>query len=329
MGAGKPDGGPKVRWIETGPGDDGQRLDNFLTKTLKGVPKSHLHRIIRTGQVRVNGSRRAAHSRVAEGDRIRIPPVRRSGPKSPPRPFEDPLPVLHEDEHMVAYDKPAGLAVHGGSGVSAGLIERVRAGLAEPRQAADLQLIHRLDRDTSGVVMVSRRRSFLRSLHELFREGRVEKRYVAFVWGEWLPGHKRLEEPLAKWHRRGGERVVAVAPGGQDSVTTTKRLGQWKGVAKVEIGLLTGRTHQIRVHLSSAGLPIVGDDKYGDFKRNRELRALGCDRLMLHAQLVAFTHPSTGKRVVIKAPLPEEFVRLERSLEEGREAARSPSQKDG
>lgn len=320
--------GGHVRWVDAGPGDDGQRLDNFLAKILKGVPKSHLYRIIRTGQVRVNGARRGAHSRVASGDRIRIPPVRRAGPRRAPRPFEDPLPVLYEDEHVVAYDKPAGLAVHGGSGVSAGLIERVRSGESREGRAAEMQLVHRLDRDTSGIVMVAKRRPFLRELHALFREGKVGKRYVALVRGQWLPEHGTLDAPLAKWRRRGDERVVAVDPGGQEAVTTTRLLAQWGPVGKIEVGLLTGRTHQIRVHLSHAGLPVVGDDKYGDFRHNREVRALGCDRLMLHAHRVSFTHPVTGERTVIKAPLPGEFAVLERGMSGGEDPGEPASPGD-
>jgi len=295
-----------ARTVDAGPEEEGQRLDNFLFRILKGVPKTHVYRVIRKGQVRVNSGRCRPDRKLAPGDRIRVPPMRTAtGPRRAPG-FEEPVPVLWEDDRFIAYDKPSGLAVHGGSGIAAGLIERARADGGP--NAGEYRLAHRLDRDTSGVVIVAKRRSALRRLHELFREGKVTKRYVAVVAGTWEERHRELDAPLAKWIDRKGERIVGVDEKGRKSLTTTRCLRQWDGAAKIEAKLVTGRTHQIRVHLSHCGLPIIGDPKYGDFPRNRAAKARGIARLMLHASEIGFPDPDGGSRIAVRSPLPEEFA---------------------
>ncbi len=295
----------RVQCLQTGSNEEGQRLDNFLFRALKGVPKSHIYQIVRTGQVRVNGRRVTPNRKMAEGDQVRVPPIKTATIERTSAGFRHSVTVVYEDDDVIVYDKPSGLAVHGGSGVSAGLIERARNELG--KEGANLQLIHRLDRDTSGIVMVAKRRQFLRSLHTLFREGKVVKKYVAVVYGQWEERHRVLDAALEKWRVSGGQRVVGVSEDGKASLTRTRCLKQWDGVAMLEVTLLTGRTHQIRVHLSHAGLPVVGDSKYGDFVRNRKMKRLGCQRLMLHAKQIRFRHPVSEENIDFSASVPEEF----------------------
>ena len=299
-------------------GSAGQRLDNFLIRELKGVPKTHVYRIIRSGEVRVNKGRASAETRVQEGDVIRVPPVRTSEAAqdklerpAPPREF----PLLMEDDHLIAIDKPAGVAVHGGSGVSFGVIEQLRQ--ARP-QARFLELVHRLDRETSGILLVACRRSALLKLQDQVRERETGKTYLALVLGAWPARLKVIDQPLHKYLQAGvpgepgtGERRVKVVgkddPDGQRAVTLVKVASRFDGFTLLEVTIKTGRTHQIRVHLASAGHPIAGDDKYGDFEQNKALQRQGLRRMFLHAWRLQFDHPGSGERVSLQAPLPTEL----------------------
>ena len=293
--------------LEVGEEAAAQRIDNFLLRRLKGVPKSHVYRVLRSGEVRVNSARVKAGHRLRVGDRVRVPPVRLAERKSlrtaPPRE----LPIVHEDEALLAVDKPSGIAVHGGSGVSYGVIESLRA--ARPG-AKLLELAHRLDRDTSGLLLIAKKRGALVELHRMLREGEVEKTYVAVVKGRWRDGARELRDPLHKYVTAGGERRVSVRSDGRRAVTRIRPLAASARFSLVEATLLTGRTHQIRVHLAHAGHPIVGDDKYGDFELNRELAREGARRLFLHASRIAFMHPTRGARLALESPLPEDMRRF-------------------
>ncbi|MGE0357800.1 MAG: RluA family pseudouridine synthase [Burkholderiales bacterium] len=295
-----------VRWIEVDEGGAGQRVDNFLLARLKGVPKSHVYRILRSGEVRVNSGRVAASHRLALGDRIRVPPVRlaeREAGDGPAPALE--LPVLFEDEHVLAVDKPAGLAVHGGSGIAHGAIERLRA--ARP-QARFLELVHRLDRETSGVLLIAKKRSALAALHEDLRERAMDKRYLVAVAGRFRDEKRRVSLSLRKFSTGEGERRVAVDEReGQGAETVFRRLSRGPAFSFLEAELLTGRTHQIRVHLAHLGHPVLGDEKYGDFALNKALRKRGLKRMFLHAAGVAFTHPATGETVAVSSPLPADL----------------------
>ncbi|MCK9514820.1 MAG: RluA family pseudouridine synthase [Ottowia sp.] len=287
-----------------------QRLDNFLFRMLKGVPKSHVYRLIRSGQVRVNMGRAAAATRLAAGDVVRVPPLRRparaaSGKRqAPARAFD----IVYEDEVLLAVDKPSGVAVHGGSGVSFGVIEQLRA--ARP-QAPLLELVHRLDRGTSGVLLVAKRRSALRALQQQFRERRVGKTYLALVLGEWPQRLRVIDQPLHKHLLASGERHVAPAPAGDPAaraaVTLVRVRQRWPAYTLLQVRIKTGRTHQIRVHLAAQGFPVAGDDKYGQFDHNRQLRKLGVKRLFLHAWQLQFTHPRSGEAMELEAPLPPDL----------------------
>jgi len=298
-----------VQYIEATEGDAGQRLDNFLVRNLKGVPRTHVYRLLRKGEVRVNSKRAKPDQRVEAGDRIRLPPVRRPEPGAatgvrPPAPSLQKLiadAVVYEDADLMVINKPAGIAVHGGSGLSHGVIEVLRA--AHP-DLKELDLVHRLDRETSGCLIVAKRRAALRDLHAQLREGRAEKRYLALVCGKWDLGQKRIELPLATGERRGGERHVAVRSHGQMAVSTFKPV-QFFGIVatlmEVEIG--TGKTHQIRVHAAYAGHPVAGDDKYGDRERNEVLRDYGLSRMFLHAASIGVDRPGTHEPLLVSAPL--------------------------
>jgi 23S rRNA pseudouridine955/2504/2580 synthase len=298
-----------VRHITVGAGERGQRIDNFLLRELKGVPRSHVYRLLRRGEVRVNGRRAKAEQRLEDGDEVRLPPVRVATRETPGR-VPDALraevrtAVIHEDERILALDKPSGLAVHGGSGLSFGAIEVLRA----ERPGSELELVHRLDRDTSGVLVVAKDRGSLRSLHALLREGQVEKTYLALLKGRWSLGKKRIDAPLKTNIRQGGERMVKVDVAGKDAASTFKpSRGFGARATLVEVEIHTGRTHQIRVHAAFAGHPIAGDDKYGDRDFNAEMRELGLRRMFLHAHSMAFTWPDTGKKCRIVAPLPADL----------------------
>jgi len=290
----------------------GQRIDNFLLRLLKGVPKSHVYRILRSGEVRLNRKRVKPDARLALGDELRIPPIRTSAKPSTERQPQNatPLPVIYEDEALIALDKPAGLAVHGGSGIAFGLIERLRA--ARP-QAKFLELVHRLDRDTSGVLLVAKKRAALLALHAALREGRVDKRYLVLVKGKWRDAKRSVDLPLTKLLADGGERRVRVErEGGRSARTVFHRRGVWPDldppVSLLEAELHTGRTHQIRVHLAHLGFPLAGDDKYGDFAWNRALARSGLRRMFLHAQRLEFEHPVDAKPIAVEAPLPADLA---------------------
>jgi 23S rRNA pseudouridine955/2504/2580 synthase len=296
---------PKVTWVDVGEESATQRIDNFLLRRLKGVPKSHVYRVLRSGEVRVNSGRVGPEYRLRTGDRIRVPPVRVAEKKAPAKPAE--FPVVYEDAALLVLDKPSGVAVHGGSGVSFGVIESLRA--ARP-QARLLELAHRLDRDTSGLLVVAKKRSALVELHRMLRDGEVEKTYLAVVKG--VPDRVAFEisEPLHKHVSASGERRVSVAQGGVAAVTRVKRIKGQKDFAVLEVRLLTGRTHQIRVHLAHAGHPVLGDDKYGDFDLNHALAKQGVKRLFLHARRLAFRHPASGERLRLEAAVPREMARF-------------------
>ena len=289
---------------------DGQRLDNLLVRLCKGVPKSHLYQLIRSGQVRINGKRCSPQDGVAAGDRLRLPPVRVAAvtPRSAPA-VE--FPVIFEDDWLLVIDKPAGVAVHGGSGVSSGVIEQVRA--ARP-QARFLELVHRLDRETSGVLMLARKRAALVAVQDQLRQRRVDKRYWALVAGRWPLRTKLLDSPLHKYLTADGERRVLVRSDGQSAVTRVTGLQHaalptGDVVTLVECRIETGRTHQIRVHLGHAGLPIIGDQKYGDFTLNKTLDKLGYKCMYLHAFLVSIVHPIRHDPCRFEAPMPADFER--------------------
>ena len=291
--------GPKAKWLVIGEESEAQRIDNFLLRQLKGVPKSHVYRVLRSGQVRVNSGRVKPDYRLQVGDRVRIPPVRVSeGRPPPPRPLD--LPVVFEDASLLVIDKPSGIAVHGGSGVSFGVIESLRA--ARP-QAKVLELAHRLDRDTSGLLMLCKRRSALVELHRMLREGEVRKIYLAVVKGALAKKTLELRESLHKHVTASGERRVSVQAHGMSALTRVTRLKASGEFSLLEVELMTGRTHQIRVHLAHAGHPVIGDDKYGDFPLNRALK----QRLLLHAARLSFRHPLSGEPVKLESPLPAEM----------------------
>lgn len=303
----------------------GQRLDNLLLRVLRGVPHSHVYRVIRSGEVRVNGGRASAQTRVAAGDQVRLPPMRTSDTSlSSPAPARE-FPLLFEDAHLLAIDKPSGVAVHGGSGVSSGVIEQLRQ--ARP-QARFLELVHRLDRETSGVLLVACRRSALTALQEQFRQrggpSGVGKTYTALVAGDWPASLTRIDTPLHKYLTPEGERRVRAAASGDPQalqaltlVRVVRRLG---GCTLLDVTIKTGRTHQIRVHLADAGHPIVGDDKYGDFALNRrvargEVAATRLERMFLHARRLCLTHPATGEPLDLRSVLPPDCARFLRALD--------------
>ncbi len=293
----------RVTWLEVGDEAAGQRIDNFLLRHLKGVPKSHVYRILRSGEVRANSGRVKPEYRLQVGDKVRVPPVRISTPK-PHKAKPLNLPVVFEDSALMVIDKPSGIAVHGGSGVSFGVIESLRA---ERPQAKFLELVHRLDRDTSGLLMIARKRSALVELHRMLREGEVEKIYTAVVKGMVRKSRFEISESLHKYVTSQGERRVSVGEGGKCAVTRIKTIQKTAQCSLLEVHLLTGRTHQIRVHLAHAGHPVLGDDKYGDFELNRAVAKQGVKRLFLHAGKLAFTHPLTRERLQLESPLPADM----------------------
>jgi 23S rRNA pseudouridine955/2504/2580 synthase len=312
---------PQAKTLTVDDDSAGQRLDNYLMRHLKGVPKTHVYRIIRSGEVRVNKGRVSADDRLQGGDLVRLPPVRiseRVAEKSqemaaaalaaPSREFV----VLFEDDQLLAIDKPAGVAVHGGSGVSFGVIEQLR--MARP-QASFLELVHRLDRETSGILLLAKKRSALRQLQDQFRERETGKTYLALVVGQWPAKRKVLDKSLHKYLLPDGERRVRVVakddPDAMAALTLVKVREQGAGFALLEVTIRTGRTHQIRVHLASEGFPIAGDDKYGDFDLNKSLQrasaGLPLKRMFLHAWRLQFNHPLTGERQTLFAELPPEL----------------------
>ena len=281
-----------------------QRIDNFLLRHLKGVPKSHVYRVLRSGEVRVNSGRVKPEYRLQPGDRVRVPPIRVAQPTAKPALKPLALPFIYEDAALLVVDKPAGVAVHGGSGVSFGVIESLRAARPEARF---LELAHRLDRDTSGLLIVAKKRSALVELHRMLREGEIEKVYLTVAKGQWQGKGRELRESLHKYVNAKGERRVSVQEGGMAAVTQVKVRKKSAQFSLLEVRLLTGRTHQIRVHLAHAGHPVLGDDKYGDFELNHRLEKEGVRRLFLHASRLAFAHPLTRAPIALDSPLPAEM----------------------
>ena len=303
----------KVQLVTVTDDQDGQRLDNFLKTRLKGVPKSMLYRIIRKGEVRINKKRAKPDTRVQTDDIVRIPPVRVSE-----RDQSEPLVgsriqnlissrILFEDEGLIVLNKPSGIAVHGGSGLSFGVIEALRQMRPE---STFLELVHRLDRETSGCLMIAKKRSVLKRLHAYLRDGGMDKTYQALVVGRWKGKQHRIDSPLQKFHLASGERVVKVSREGKASLTNFKLLEHLQGATFVEAKPVTGRTHQIRVHTQFSGHPIAGDEKYTSREQNEPFKALGLKRLFLHAAKIEIPGVDGEKSMVIEAPLDDELVSL-------------------
>jgi 23S rRNA pseudouridine955/2504/2580 synthase len=301
-----------VVWLNADENVEGQRIDNFLTRLLKGVPRTHIYRLLRTGQVRINSTRVDATYRLQIGDRVRIPPVRTAQPNlrnvapttggAASRDLEHA--ILFEDEHLLVLNKPAGLAVHGGSGISRGAIEELRR--LRPKHRF-LELVHRLDRDTSGVLLLAKKRSALLALHRDIRNGAMRKFYWLLVSGAWPWARREITSPLEKFLLPGGDRRVKVSAEGRAAHTLFVRNQSVGQFSLLEAELLTGRTHQIRVHVAHCGYPIAGDDKYGDFALNKVLARQGLKRMFLHAARVQISHPATGETLVLEAPLAPEL----------------------
>src|SRR6204780_2724027 len=295
-----------VRHVEIDANEQGQRLDRVLGRLLPGVPRSRLFRLIRRGEVRVNRRRADPAQRLTAGDSLRLPPVREVAPDAPrrvPAGMIEALEhaVIHEDERLLVLDKPGGIAVHGGSGLAFGVIEALRA--SRPQQT--LELAHRLDRDTSGLLMVAKRSSALRALHALLRDGAVQKSYLALVAGHWNLGHKRIDAPLRTDLRVGGERTVKVDQHGKNALTEFKLIEHYGARASlIEAIIHTGRTHQIRVHAAYCGHAVAGDAKYGDKAFNDALAEFGLTRMFLHAHSLSFVWPDSGSEENFSAPLP-------------------------
>ena len=304
-------------WHEVDAESAGQRVDNYLTKRLKGVPKSHIYRILRNGEVRINSGRVGPDYRVQAGDRLRLPPLRIAKPAAVPRhppAYRLKAEVIYEDDILLVINKPAGVAVHGGSGISRGVVEQLRLERPEGRF---LELVHRLDRDTSGVLLLAKRRSGLLALHRQLREGAVQKLYVVLVKGRWRDGQRSVKLPLHKYVLPSGERRVAVKSEGVPAHTVFRLQRNWGGYCLLEAELKTGRTHQIRVHLAHLGYPVAGDDKYGDFALNKQLARQGLKRMFLHACKVVITHPQGGAMVSLEAPMPPELQAFLATLDAG------------
>jgi len=304
----------RVRKILAGPAGDGQRLDNFLLRELKGVPRSRVYRLLRRGEVRVNGGRAKPEYRLVADDLVRLPPLRKApaGEGTPAR-VPDSLQsvvrdaLIHEDERILAFNKPAGLAVHGGSGLSFGLIEALRA----LRPDEPLELAHRLDRDTSGCLIVARTRPALRELHALLREGQVEKHYTALVAGRWQLGRKKIDAPVLTNVRQGGERMVRVHAEGKLAISIFDPREHYRDLASLmDVEIHTGRTHQIRVHAAFAGHPVAGDEKYGLREFNCRMREFGLRRMFLHATAIAFRWPGSKQCVALTVRLPEDLAKI-------------------
>jgi 23S rRNA pseudouridine955/2504/2580 synthase len=316
---GEPAKAPTVVTVAVESGSEGQRIDNFLLARIKGVPKSHLYRVLRRGEVRVNKGRVKADYRLQIGDLVRIPPLRTPASQAPARTPDGQLArlagaVLFEDDRLLVIDKPSGLAVHGGSGLSYGLIESLR----QLRPGAELELVHRLDRDTSGCLIVSKRRSTLRDLHALLRAETgpgMDKRYLALILGDLPRPELTVDAPLLKTGQAGGERMVRVdrveGKPARTQFRLVRRLAFGSDSASlVEVRLLTGRTHQIRVHAAHLGTPLAGDPKYGDFEANRRLKSLGLGRLFLHAWRLSFRADYMQQPLQVESPLPADLTQV-------------------
>ncbi len=300
---------PQVRFIEITDAEAGQRIDNFLLKILKGVPKSRIYRIIRKGEVRINKGRCDAKRKLVLGDRVRVPPVRVAEKEvvaSAPAYLKASLQkdILFEDDVILVVNKPSGFAVHGGSGVNAGVIEALRELRPESRF---LELVHRIDRDTSGCLIIAKKRSALRTLHAYFRGDGVKKSYLALLVGQWQQKKQLVDQPLLKNVSQGGERMVKVSSAGKPSQTLFKRVSLFDNATLVTASPLTGRTHQIRVHAAWLGHSIVGDERYTENAVNKEFRRQGYKRLFLHAEKLQFAHPVSGEILNLHAPLPADL----------------------
>lgn len=318
-GSAEPAAPQGVRYVDIATDEAGQRVDNFLMRVLRNVPRSRVYRLLRRGEVRVGGKRAKPDQRLKAGDRVRLPPVRMDeAPIVPALPASQrerlQRAVIFEDKNLIVIDKPAGIAVHGGSGVSLGVIEALRA--ERPRET--LELVHRLDRDTSGCLLIARTRKALRELHALIRDGAMEKKYLALVRGSWQLGEKTINVPLATHHRKSGERHVRAAAHGKESISVFKP-AQFFGARAtlMEIDIHTGRTHQIRVHAQHAGHPVAGDDKYGDVAFNAQMRGAGLERLFLHAHSIAFEWPVSATPAHFSAPLSDDLKAVLNSLQSG------------
>lgn len=303
---------PTVQLVEITEDNNDQRLDNFLLTRLKGVPKSHIYRIVRKGEVRVNKGRVDANYRLVPGDIVRIPPVRvaeKAELAFVPQTLRDALQdgILYEDDGFMVVNKPAGFPVHGGSGIDSGIIEGLRRLRPE---ATFLELVHRLDRDTSGCLIIAKKRSALRRLHDLFRDDRVHKTYLALLAGQWARKKMIVNAPLLKNVSKGGERIVVVSQSGKEAETLFRRVKLFKNSTLVEASPKTGRTHQIRVHAAWLGHPIVGDERYGLAEVNKTFYGKGYKRMFLHARELTFDHPATGKPIKFEAPLPAQLQDL-------------------
>ena len=302
----------QVRLLVIDAEQEGQRIDNFLKTQLKGVPKSLIYRIVRKGEVRVNKKRIKPEYKLEIGDEVRIPPVRVAEENALPSAKLSSIQaleaqILYEDEALIVLNKPAGMAVHGGSGLSFGVIEGLRALRPESRF---LELVHRLDRDTSGCLLVAKKRSALKSLHEQLRLKSMRKQYAALVRGQWQNHVKVVNAPLLKNVLQSGERIVRVNPEGKPSETRFRVMMRFAEATLVEASPITGRTHQFRVHTAHTGHPIACDDKYGEAEFDARMRALGLQRLFLHASRVTFVHPGSQKEMSFEAPLDPHLQQL-------------------
>ncbi len=303
---------PQVVYVEINADNCDQRLDNFLIARLKGVPKSRIYRLVRKGEVRVNKGRSDVKYRLIAGDIIRIPPIRvaeRSEEYYVPQGLQEALEkgILYEDDGFLIINKPAGFAVHGGSGVSSGIIEGLR--LIRP-EARFLELVHRLDKDTSGCLLIAKKRSALRLLQALFRNNQIQKTYQALLAGQWARKKLVVNAPLLKNISKGGERIVVISQAGKAAETLFTRLQSFPDATLVEASPKTGRTHQIRVHAASLGHPLIGDERYGIDSVNKAFKNKGCKRMFLHAETLQFAHPVTEVKMTICAPLPHDLTHL-------------------
>ena len=307
---------PQVRLVEVSREDAGQRIDNFLSRHLKGVPRSMIYRILRRGEVRVNSGRIQPRYKVKAGDRVRIPPVRVAAPRSSAVPdswmADIETRIVFENTRLLVIDKPSGIAVHGGSGIRHGIIETLRARRPD---APYLELVHRLDRETSGCLIIAKRRSALRALHEQLRNGQMTKRYLALVRGRWTGGRRRVTAALKKNQLQGGERVVRVDAAGKSAESDFRPLTIHDSASLVEVDLHTGRTHQIRVHATHIGYPLAGDSRYGDSEFNHAIKRLGLRRLFLHAHLLEFSEPASDEVLTISTPLGDDLKQVLDNLE--------------
>ena len=306
----------KVQFVEIGEEQAGQRIDNFLIRILKGAPKTLVYRILRKGEVRVNKGRIKPTYRLQVGDVVRVPPVRLSASQNIP-PGQKALQrvqasIIYEDDVLLIINKPSGIAVHGGSGVNYGIIEALRTLRPE---APFLELVHRLDKDTSGCLIIAKRRSALRNLHDQMRAKKMDKRYLALVKGEWQGGERRIDAKLRKVTLKSGENVVKVSEDGKESLSLFRAKHVYRGASLLSVKLVTGRTHQVRVHAAHLGMQLAGDDKYGDAGFNSSMEKLGLRRLFLHAEQLSFEHPKTGERLTVNAPLNDDLLQVLNKLE--------------